>query len=204
MNKLSLDTGRVNQKAKTRTKILVAAKELMQQEKSITLEDVAKKANISRATIYRYYTKIDLLITEASLDIHHKSPDELLDEVKEMGFEDRIFHVQKHYTQLAQKHEVVFRRYLSAVLLESVTSKNKLRGARRVKSLNNVLKPFKNDLDSDTYKKLIIVASILMGIDSLIVCKDICDLNNEETNASLHWALKMIFKGISSENKSLS
>lgn len=201
MNKLPLDTGRVNQKAKTRTKILAAAKELMQEEKAITLEDVAKKANISRATIYRYYTKIDILITEASLDIHHKSPDELLDEVKEMGLEDRILHVQKHYTQLAQKHEVAFRRYLSAVLFESVTSKNKLRGARRVKSLNNVLKPFKNDLDSDTYKKLITVSSILMGIDSLIVCKDICDLNNEETNASLEWALKMIFIGISFEEK---
>ncbi|WP_367390597.1 TetR/AcrR family transcriptional regulator [Lewinella sp. LCG006] len=198
MKKISLDTGRVNQKAKTRTKILVAAKELMQQEKLITLEDVAEKANISRATIYRYYAKIDLLITEASLDIHHKSPDELLDEVKEMGLEDRIIYVQKHYTQLAQKHEVAFRRYLSAVLLESVTSKKKLRGARRVKSLNNVLKPFKNDLDSDTFKKLVTVASVLMGIDSLIVCKDVCDLDNEEANATLQWALEMIFKGISS------
>jgi AcrR family transcriptional regulator len=179
MNKMRLNTGRVNQKAKTRVNILDAAKELMQKEKSITLEDVAYKANISRATIYRYYANIDLLITEASLDIHHKSPDEFFEEVRNMPFEDRIFYIQKYYNQLAQKHEVGFRRYLSAVLSESITSKKKIRGARRVKSLKNVLIPFKNDMDSDTYKNLINIAYVLMGIDDLIICKDFCDLNNE-------------------------
>jgi AcrR family transcriptional regulator len=200
MNKIPLDTGRVNQKAKTRSNILDAAKEMMENEKSITLEDVAEKANISRATIYRYYANIDLLITEASLDIHHKSPDDFFEEVKKMLFEDRIFYIQKHYNQLAQKHEIVFRRYLSAVLSASITSTKKLRGARRVKSLKNVLEPYKNDMNSGTFKKIITVASILMGIDSLIICKDICDLNNEETNETLEWALKMILKGISSGN----
>lgn len=201
MKNMLLNSGRVNQKAKTKTNILEAAREMMQKEKLITLEDVAKKANISRATIYRYYSNIDILITEASLDIHHKSPDDFFEEVKNMPLADRIFYIQKHYNQLAQKHEVEFRRYLSAVLSESITSKKKLRGARRVKSLNNVLKPFKNDLDSVTFNKLITAASVLMGIDSLIVCKDVCDLNNEETNDTLQWALKMILKGISSDNK---
>ncbi|NND05553.1 MAG: TetR/AcrR family transcriptional regulator [Saprospiraceae bacterium] len=197
MSKASLNTGRVNQKAKTRTKILTAAKELMQLEKVITLEDVAKKAKISRATIYRYYAKIDSLITEASLDIHHKSPEELLDDVMEMAFEDRILYLQKHYTLLAQKHELAFRRYLSTVLLESITSKKKLRGARRVTSLHHVLEPFANDLDRDTFKKLVSTSSILMGIESLIVCKDVCNLSSEETHDTLQWAIKMMLKGIS-------
>ena len=158
--------GRVNQKAKTKTKILGAAKKIMNFERMITLEDVAKKANISRATIYRYYDNIELLIMEASLDIHHKSPDELFYEVKSMSFEDRIFYIQKHYNQQAQEHELVFRRYLSAVLSKSISSAEKLRGARRVKSLNNVLDAFKNDMDSYTFKKVKSVASVLMGIDS--------------------------------------
>lgn len=193
-----LTTGRIQQKARTRTKILDSAKEMMHKKASLTLEDVAKEASISRATIYRYYANIDLLITEASLDIHHKSPDELVQEVDKMPLEDRIYYIQAHYNELAQKHELVFRRYLSAVLSESITSKEKLRGARRVKSLIKALEPFKKKFDTETFQNLISAASVLMGIDSVIVCKDVCDLNNKQTNNTLHWALKMILKGIAS------
>lgn len=68
-----------------------------------------------------------------------------------------------------------------------------------MKSLNKTLEPFKNEMNSGTLKKLITVSSILMGIDALIICKDVCDLNNEETNETLEWALKMILIGVSFE-----
>ena len=84
MNKSKITKGRAKQKLQTRSEILIAAKGLMQKKERITLEDVAKKANISRATMYRYFSNIDLLFTEASLDIHHKSPDQISEDVKNM------------------------------------------------------------------------------------------------------------------------
>lgn len=195
-----LSKGRTNQKAQTKAGILDTCKKLMDKKREISLEDVANEAGISRATIYRYYSNIETLMTEASLHIQHKTPDEILQEVENLSFEDRILHVQKHYNQLAQEHEVAFRRYLSAVLAESITSKVKLRGARRVQSLNKVLAPFKNKLDGTTYNKLINAASILMGIDPLVVCKDICDLDNQESTETLEWAMDMILKGMQIEN----
>ena len=104
---------------------------------------------------------------------------------------------------MAMKYEIGFRRYLSAVLSESVISKKQLRGARRVKSLNKVLEPYEEKLSKDTIKKLISVSSILMGIDSIIVCKDICKLSNNETENTLKWAIEMILKGIEQENQSI-
>jgi AcrR family transcriptional regulator len=196
MKKTKTTEGRVKQKLQTRTEILNAAKKLLRQEEKITLEDVATKANISRATMYRYFSNIDLLITEASLDIKHKSSDEIFEEVKEMTFEDRIFYIQKHYNQHAQNNEILFRRYLSAVLSESVVSQKQLRGARRMESLQKALAPFQESLGKDTFKKLISVSSVLIGIDSLIVCKDVCKLTNEEADHTLKWALDMILKGI--------
>jgi len=165
------------------------------------LEDVAKKANISRATMYRYFHNIDLLFMEATLDIHHKTSDQIFEELNDLPFEDRIFHIQKHYNELAKENEIVFRRYLSTVLSESITSKEQLRGARRVKSLNKALEPFKETLSNDTYEKLISISSVLMGIDSFIICKDVCNLNDEETEDTLKWALEMILKGLSFEGK---
>ncbi len=176
--------------------ILASTKRLMQDERKISLEDVAKEARISRATIYRYFSNIELLILEASLDIQHKSPDQLLEDVETMSLTERIFYIQKHYNKLARENEVGFRRYLSAVLSESITSKEKLRGARRIKSLNKALKPFKSKLNEPTYTRLINISSVLMGIDSLVVCKDVCNLSSKESETVLRWGLEMILKGI--------
>lgn len=197
MKKSKSTAGRVKQKHQTRLEILNAAKALMREEKKITLEDIAKKANISRATMYRYYSNIDLLFAEASLDVHHKTSDQIFEEVKDSPFVDRIFYIQKHYNELALNNEILFRRYLSAVLSESITSKAQLRGARRVSSLEKALEPFKEKIPTDTYKKLISISSVLMGIDSIIVCKDVCNLDNKETENTLRWALEIILKNIS-------
>lgn len=199
MKKLKIKNGRAKQKYQTRLDILDAAKALMKEEKKITLEDVAKKANISRATVYRYYSNIDLLFTEATLDLHHKSSDQIYDQVKGLKFTERILFIQKHYTELALKNETVFRRYLSAVLSESIITKEQLRGARRVKSLNKALETYKDEFTKSDFKKLIDISSVLMGIDATIACKDVCNLDDKETEDTLRWAMEMILKGMSLE-----
>ncbi len=203
MKKNDINRGRINQKLKTRSEILEAARSLMPKSQKITLDDVAKKANISRATIYRYFSSIDLLITEASLDVRHKTPDEIFEEVKEMSFAGRVLHIQKQYVDIALNNEVVFRRFLSAVLTESIVTKKQLRGARRIEALEKALAPFKSGLARKTYKNLINASSILMGIDPVVTSKDVCKLNNKEIKATLEWALDLIIKGVMREHPSL-
>lgn len=196
MNKLSLDEGRIKQKLKTRFEILSAAKRLMRKSKKLTLEEIAAEANISRATIYRYFSNIDLLIKEASLDIQHPGAEEISLKTKDLAFEERVLYVQDHYNSIAQENELEFRRYLSAVLAESITNSKKVRGARRVETLKQSLAPFKSQMSNADFKNLINIASILMGIDALTVSKDVCDLNNEESASLLNWGMRMILKGM--------
>ena len=139
MKKVNTSNGRINQKAKTKSRILDETKKLLQKETPITLEDVALKSNISRATIYRYYSNVDLLIMEASLEISHKSPDEFYEDVKGKTLAEGLLYIQEHYNNFAQQNEITFRRYLSAVLSESISTKEKLRGSRRVKTMNKFL-----------------------------------------------------------------
>ncbi|MBT8238684.1 MAG: TetR/AcrR family transcriptional regulator [Croceitalea sp.] len=201
MNKMSLKKGRINQKIKTRTSILNAAKHLMSKSTSITMEEVAQKAKVSRATMYRYFPNLELLYTEASLDVHHLSPDLLMEKVAHMPLRERIFFIQSYYNKLAQDHELIFRRYLSAVLKASIISKKKIRGARRVAAMQLILDAYKKDFSSNNLKNLKNIASILMGMEPLIVAKDVCDLSNEEANETLHWGLEMILKGMEIESK---
>lgn len=196
MKSIPLDKGRISQKAKTRTKILNAAKSLMSEDKKITLEEVALKAGVGRATIYRYFPNIDLLYTEASLDIHFSSPEELFEEVKDMPLEQRLLHIQDYYNTMAQDHELIFRRYLSATLLESLGSDKKIRGARRVEAMSLALAESNKTLSKENLERLKNVGTILMGIESLIVAKDVCGLSDKQTKETLNWALEMILKGL--------
>ncbi|NNE55617.1 MAG: TetR/AcrR family transcriptional regulator, partial [Flavobacteriales bacterium] len=105
MSKLPLDKGRVSQKLQTRQQILNAVKSLMKTKRKISLEDVAQKAKISRATIYRYFSNVELLVTEASLDIHHIAPIELAESTRGKDLVDSIKQIQSYYNNLAHQHE---------------------------------------------------------------------------------------------------
>jgi len=196
MKSISLNKGRINQKIKTRTRILNAAKSLMSENKKISLEEVASKAEVGRATIYRYFPNIDLLFTEASLDIHFLSPIELFEKVKEMPLKERIYYVQDYYNKMAQDHELIFRRYLSATLIESIESSKKIRGARRVETMHLVLESLETEMSNKNQEYLKNVSTVLMGIEALIVTKDVCGLSNQESMDNLNWAIEMILKGL--------
>jgi hypothetical protein len=54
-------------------------------------------------------------------------------------------------------------------------------------------------LSEKEMNNLINIASVLSGIDSLIVCKDVCDLTGEEAESTLKWGMEMILRGIKFE-----
>ena len=145
----------------------------MKKKQKISMDDIAEKAKISRATLYRYYSNIDILVTEAFLHIQFKSPDQLSEEVNEMPLLHRIHHIQKHYNTLSQKNEIVFRRYISAVLKESIISKKQLRGARRIESLNKKLAKLRIEKESMEMELirllLVILTQAFMFKDSITV-----------------------------------
>lgn len=191
-----LKEGRINQKLQTRSEILKSAQVLLNKEPKISLEKVAEHAGISRATIYRYFSNIELLTTEALLHTHFLRPEELEKKVKGLSLEETLHTLQSHYNTISQEHELVFRRYLSVTLKESIVSKKKLRGARRVEALKLALRPFEGLLSKEDHKRLIHISTLLMGIDALLVCKDVCELDDKEANELLEWALDLILGGI--------
>ncbi len=191
MKEKYIQTGRINQKLETREQILESAQYFLSNGHDFTLEDVAKKAKISRATIYRYYSNKDVLANEAVLDIKTKNPEVLFDEIKNPDFEKTILEIQEYYNTLAIDHEPAFRKYLSTIITSS--PKELKRGARRKKTLELALKDtrFSNKEKEDLANLL----TILMGIEPLIVAKDVAGLNNEASKEVLTWGAQLILKG---------
>ena len=59
------ETGRANQKKRTRTAIIDACRELIRSGAPVTMPDVAKAALVSEATAYRYFPDLAALLNEA-------------------------------------------------------------------------------------------------------------------------------------------
>ena len=190
MSKDYIKSGRVNQKIETRNKILANAQYFINKGSEFTLEDVAKKSGISRATIYRYYSKVEILANEAGLDIYTKTPESIINDLKGKELDEKILGIQNYYNLLALNHENAFRKYLCTVLTSNASEIK--RGARRTKTLQLALENTSvNTKDKD---KLVSFLTILMGIEPLIVTKDVSQLNNEESMELLEWGMQLVLK----------
>ncbi|MFI1768365.1 TetR/AcrR family transcriptional regulator [Streptomyces sp. NPDC020800] len=63
--KAQVGTGRTNQKQRTRTAIVAAARELITTGADVTMPAIAQAALVSEATAYRYFPDLPSLISEA-------------------------------------------------------------------------------------------------------------------------------------------
>ena len=187
-------SGRVKQKLGTRNQILRGTQELLKEGKEITLEDVAKKAGVSRATIYRYYSNKEVLAMEAGLDLSTKAPETLMEGYQNLDLEQSLLEIQEYYNTLTVTHENAFRKYLGAILSSNSVEK---RGARRVKTLNLALKS--SSLSSKEKEDLANLLTVLMGIEPMIVTKDVAGLSNKKSKELLRWGVELILKGFKAE-----
>ncbi len=191
-------SGRINQKLETRDKILTNAQYFINKGLEFTLEDVAKKTGISRATIYRYYSRVEILSNEAGLDISTKSPEKIIENLKGKKIEEKIIGIQNYYNTLAINHENAFRKYLCTVLTSNAPEIK--RGARRKKTLQLAFE--NSSINAEDREKLVNFLTIIMGIEPLIVAKDVSGLNNNQSLEIMKWGMELILKGyLQSQNK---
>lgn len=189
-----INAGRSQQKQKTRDRILNAAQKLLSEQSSFTLEDIARETELSRATIYRYFSSSEALSHEAALDLGTKSSEEVLASISGDDMSEMIHGIQAYYNKLALDNESTFRKYLSIVITQPPEGRQ--RGARRHHTLALALDQFDKVLAEDEKKNFMVVATALMGIEPLIVTKDVCQLSDKESNEVLSWGIKTLMKGL--------
>lgn len=191
-----LDKGRVNQKQETRRKILDSAQDLLMSGKEINLEDVAEHAGISRATIYRYYSNAEVLAGEAGLDLSTKAPEEIVGPLSDRPTIEQVRAVQDYFNTLTLDHEQAFRTYLSSIIAAPERAAN--RGARRIRTLDLVFEH--SEIPIKQKQDLIHLLTMLMGIEPVIVAKDVAHLDNRKSKELLAWGVELIMEGLASRH----
>jgi AcrR family transcriptional regulator len=197
--------GRINQKRRTRAAILAAAVELLEGGQRPTVAEVADAALVSRATTYRYFPTQEYLLFEAALestrsDIDRELEDNTLPEDPEARLEMLIDALQKRIID----KEAAFRTMLRLSLEQSPQEEEqyggesvpspRLRGGGRVRWIEKALAPVEGRFEESDFRRLVAALSLCMGIEALVVLRDVCALESTKAEEILRWAARTLLR----------
>lgn len=186
------EMGRVQQKQRTRDTLLKSARDLLEAGRQPSLQDVADHAQISRATTYRYYSNIDLLLQEAVLDGIAGQVSQLQlapDANHGADFEQRVEAVVEAVLDLVLTNETLFRTFIKGVV---AGDDRQPRGGRRIRWLHDAYGADKKHFPKPLMDRMTHALSLLTGIETVIVAKDVCGLNDKQTRDMVRWTAKAI------------
>lgn len=189
---------RLNQKLRTRAALLRAARELVAQGRTPTVTEAADAALVSKATAYRYFPTQEALLVELPLDEAAPTVESLFRQGAPADAEDRAALVQNALYDLARDHETEFRVFLRGSLTRSARNGNgardPLRGARRDALLAEALAPLAGELPPAELERLKKAVAMLVGVESMIVLRDVLHLDHDEARRLGEWAVRQLIR----------
>lgn len=192
--------GRINQKRRTRSAIVTAAVDLLQQGLKPTVAEVADAATVSRATAYRYFPSQEFLLAEAVLHDIRGEVDHILELVSvSTAPAGRIDAVIQAMQERTLAREAGFRTLLRLSMEQSfeggdgrTTPVGPRRGGRRIDWIKQALAPVWDQLDEPMQERLVGALSLCMGIEALVVLRDICEYPPEQALEICRWMAQAI------------
>jgi AcrR family transcriptional regulator len=189
------DDPRTNQKARTRAAIVAAAQQLHGQGEAPTVAQAAEAAGVSRATAYRYFPTQEALL----VDLEDVMPgvahiDDALDKLKTEDVDERLRFLLDTVGPVVLREEAQQRRALWVYLDTWLRNHRNgggdttaVRAGSRMPLLDKVLKPL-HDVPDEQRRRLQAALALTVGIDSIVIMKDVCRLDDEEALEVLQWA----------------
>ncbi|MFG1424514.1 TetR family transcriptional regulator [Roseixanthobacter glucoisosaccharinicivorans] len=184
---------RVAQKQRTRAALLAAARRLLADGGTPTVGEAADAAAISRATAYRYFSTPEALAQEALLDAIAEEVDGVMLDagLRALPPARQAEEVVASVLAMVLRHEALFRTYLSLAAAGQGTS----RGGRRVRWISEALSGIAATMAPEAFTRLVNALSLLAGIETLVVLKDICGLDTAQVEATVRWIARTLVAG---------
>jgi AcrR family transcriptional regulator len=146
---------------------VAAAGVLIRTGRQTSVTDVAEAAGISRATAYRYFPTQEMLLAEVAL---FASEGPLFPAVAQSApVPEAVGHLVRRVGAWACSNEQPLRTLLRLSLDPSTGVR---RPGHRIEWIADALGPVRNKIDPETYSKLSKALTLMLGIDPIVVMKD--------------------------------
>jgi AcrR family transcriptional regulator len=178
-------SGRMNQKQRTRTAIVDAARELIRGSTEVTMPAVAKAALVSEATAYRYFPDLFSLLREA-LDGTWPSPAEALAPVEHSNDPvERIAFATERLLSHVQSYQGAVRAMISGSIVRPNGAV--VRPGYRFSLIDHALAPLDATLgrrDPAGLRQLRQDLAVVVSAEALFALTDLCGLSPDDAIAS--------------------
>lgn len=185
--------GRANQKRRTRQALLDAALQLSESGDSPTLESVAEKALISRATAYRYFPSVEALMHEAHFErvIAYTEQTVMLggDPIEDMG--RAVEAVHRSLLEDEVGIHVIERSFMQA-WLDDTPDGRRPRALLRMKIIDQILAKLPGQLDKAAHARLRVALTLVIGLEAVLSMRDVAGASIDEAAKTGSWAARAL------------
>jgi len=181
--------GRVGQKQRTRQALVAAARELVAEGATPSVEQAAEHAGISRTTAYRYFPTQDALLVAAHPEITTTS---LLPAKPPADVGARLDIVVARVTELVRDTEEQQRAMLRLSLEPERRGSRELllRQGRVIGWIEEALAPLATDLGDDVVYALAVAIRSSIGIEAYVWLTDVAHVAPDDATAIMRWTAR--------------
>jgi AcrR family transcriptional regulator len=197
----SLKDGRVNQKRRTRTAIVAAAKDLIENGVTPTVAQAAEAALVSRTTAYRYFPTQESLLVEVAMNDDVDDIERLVAaSVGSDAAQERALGVldlfNRHVFAAESQYRTALRLYLDLWLAAAAAGDDApvVREGRRRRWFEQSLAPLRSTVDDREWDRLVAALCVLGGAEAAVVLRDVCQLEPEKALAITGWAAETLLR----------
>ena len=186
-------SGRVEQKGRTRTALVVAAREMVSRGLAPTVAEAADAAAVSRTTAYRYFPNQRSLLAAAHPETGAES---MLGEDPPADPAARLDEVVRRFTAMIVETEAQQRTMLRLSLEDDPADRGgqPLRQGRAIGWITEALEPVRDQLTDDELRQLVLAIRSATGIEALVWLTDIGGLSPDAAVELMRWSAQSMLQ----------